>query len=437
MGLLGAIFVLPLLLVVTWRLDGGEFGLMTLLAARWWGLITAYLLVPYQYVEIGSRTWAVVGLSLGSILLGYFVIVSKRRDAPTKDLKFDGNGALYWRAYWSIFLVGAALFTIYLFNLLSRFGLSTMLESSHTIRLAISRGSIPTGFHYFYAFEMILPLAAFGYVRLRGEKPRLFALVASAGFASAALLATTARTNLTKSIIWALIVLYVSSDRLRFRVRDLRLVFTMIAVVLAVFSLMGNMLGKSYENSTLVSSGLVDISGPLQEVALPLHYSAGPLPTLDRLLEDTDPPVTWGALTFHPLAKVAEVFLPDYDAPSHIGEFYEIPYRFNVATFIDIGYKDFRLFGVALTGWILGILAGVVTLHARRMNKGSVCWTFAFSIVALVIFASPSSASYIKFSYWIQTAVLLWLGAKVDVAPKSSKALLHRSSPALSWSAPK
>lgn len=416
--------ILMALLPVAWRADDGQFDLLSFFLIRWWSLVALYAISPVPYTGIRSFTWLILFISVVSFTVGYLIVksgpggrqvhvaragMSTSGRVPSRS-SGEADGA-YWRTVHALFAVGAVVFAYYAINVVSQYGWTELALSPHRLRIDISQGDVPSGFHYFYVMELIAPLFVIGFLRFRERAPGRMLATTEVSLALSSLLATTARTNVTKSLVWTLLLAFwATSGQSRRRVANVGAIGAV--GVVGLFTLYGNFIGKSFANSA-VARLLGDGASPASRaLALPLHYNAGPLPGLDQFLHDPTIEHTWGALTFRPIAQVVGALSESYSAPSHIGEFYDIGVPFNVATWLDIMYKDFNVAGIAVLPFLLGVAAGAFAFY-RRQRPESLAVLFAHSWFAMVIFAAPTNAAFIKASYWLQLAILLLLARHV------------------------
>ena len=106
-------------------------------------------------------------------------------------------------------------------------------------------------------------------------------------------------------------------------------------------------------------------------------------------------------MIFLPIAKLAQIVFPEIEVPSHVLNFYDTPDSFNLATYLDVFYRDFGLAGVVICPWFFGVLSAYV-YYVYRVNKRSFWAIFAMSIIVLWTIASPFTAGFIKPSFWFQ-----------------------------------
>lgn len=423
-GLSGAVFAsaaFALLWRFIRRLDGRSLSPAGIYVLRWWLLVVLYCLNPLGYPHLSWQAWLAVILAVGCFAAGY-VLIRTTRPNNARSAWGEWAGSTeeripprLWKALLSVFTVGAGLYLVYAFQVAFRYGPQAAVLGPHQLRDAISDGHVPFGFHYLYFFELIPALTVLLGRRYRPTSAQRRILVVLGCFSAVALLGTTARTNAFKATVWAGVV-YLYTQRPRRMDRRIALLFGGgVVTLMFLFTAIGNNLGKSYENSAF-GGGRVSVSEWFRPLALPYHYNAAELPTLDALIHDPDRTLAFGAYTFNPIVSVLAAIVPDMSAPSHIGEFYSNPYPFNAATQLDVFIRDFGLVGVPVGSFVLGLCAGHLTLRFLRrrsdpMNLLLVTW------LAMVLNSSTGAAAFGKVSYLLQLLVILlirryWRGGR-------------------------
>jgi oligosaccharide repeat unit polymerase len=242
---------------------------------------------------------------------------------------------------------------------------------------------------------------AFLYVWLyRRETPWMMILVG--GFAAISLILTTAKVNIAKVMTWCIfLLLYLNIARLKVGRASVLAVITVI-LGFGLFVVLSTWGAEEFESSTWYR--YVPVSGYAGNLLYAYIYNTGQIPTLDQLLHDPGIEFQWGKLTLLPIAKVMGIVIPEFTVPSHIGTFYPIPFPFNVATYLDVMYKDFGLVGTLVLPFMLGWLISAVFI--RFLRTPSSFWFFYLNIIlSLWINASVSAAGHIKPVYWFQIGV--------------------------------
>lgn len=411
-GLPGAV-ISSAAFVLVWRfvrtLDGRSLSPVGIYVVRWWLLVVLYCLNPLGYPTLSGQAWFAVASAVLFFLLGYLVVRRKRLVTTWEGVaaKLGPVPPRLWLAIRLVFLAGLALYALYAIQVALRFGLLAIVLGPHQLRLSIANGDVPLGFHYLYLFEMVPALTVLVARRFVPTARQARWLVLMGGVATVALLGTTARTNVFKALVWAGVVYLYTSRPRRFDRRVAALVTAGVVALMFLFTAIGNNLGKTYENSVF-GSGAVAVPEWFRPLALPYHYNAAELPTLDAMLHDPELEHRYGLYTLNPMASVLALAVPDLDVPSHIGKFYSNPYPFNVATQLDVFVRDFGLIGVPVGSFFLGLLAGVITrLFARRPADWSAL--LLLSWMAMILNASTGAAAFAKVSYLVQLALILAL----------------------------
>lgn len=175
-------------------------------------------------------------------------------------------------------------------------------------------------------------------------------------------------------------------------------------VLLLTFQLMGSALGKTGQQALstgrvtpmLASSGLSDI----------YVYATAGVPAFLKLADsDNDQwpperipggqiigdynPQTFGSATFGPLVK----FVPGAQAWNPIAPFMDVGILTNVFTWFELPYRDFRLAGVVVFGFVMGFLS--TNMFIRRFRSARLYWIQAafFSTLFLSIFVAKISTA--------------------------------------------
>lgn len=392
------------------RLTGTWFTPLSHYALRWLFLVFLVEIDLVGYDKIMPLTWVVV--------IGSFLAFSCGSLLPM--MKYNRNRGVYnlgciqerlkssiekekmLRAIILLFVVGTIVFVIYLYNVNRTYGIFNFLASGQILRLALGEGDVPFGFHYLYVMEMVGPLCFLYYLLYRKETPKWLFVVLVISIVS--LFFTTGRTNIMKSIVWIVFVLLFFQLEILSLRKFAKIMGGLLGVVVGLFFISAVWTTKTFESTEIYSAK--EFSGITAPLLLPYFYMSVQLPVLDKLLNDPEVQHTWGKYTFLPIVKVSKLVFPDIQAPSHIGKFYDAPYSANVATYLDLMYKDFWFIGPVLIPALLGfissylfmwLLNGRVTLGIFMIN----------TILAMTIFSSTSSANYMKPSYWFQVCLLL------------------------------
>lgn len=413
-------------------------GLLTFALVRWsrstsriavlhncvWGL--AILLVGsglIVFMEAGTLAWLTLAAGLVAFNLGVWVAGLRRsRESPAAAVPaLHGPPALAGRAT-LIVLIGTygAAFVVYLSIIQARFGLATLILNPVAIRSSGGESyleSVPL------PVRLLLNLGpvVFALLALRTavDKPLPVGWrIAGLAFVVLSMLAMLQRVNLFMAVFWvaALLITQRSSatagrasvgagqvSRAKPSGVSPKVVVTSSAALVVIaflgFQVVGGALGK---NSSTIAVGTGNVSEILQETGLvsPFLYYTGGIPAFLQLTESTTkswppPPVrgelrmgdynpqTWGAATF---SKVFQVFPIVRAWPSN-NAFIDMGTPINVFTWLEPFYRDFRLVGVVVGGFVLGWSIGA--LYRRRFRSARWYWIQAafVSIVFLATFA--------------------------------------------------
>jgi oligosaccharide repeat unit polymerase len=401
-----------LFLWVSTRLTGAWFTPLSHYALRWLLLVFLVEINLVGYDEISSLTWWVVissflAFSCGALvplLKNHHLLAEQQPGNIQEGLRTSVDSAKFLKAIIVLFIFGALVFGVYLYNVNRTFGIGNFLESGQMVRIAIAGGATPVGFHYLYVMELVGPLCLLYYLINRQNTPKwLFILLI---FSVISLFFTTGRTNMTKALVWIFyIFLFFELQSLSLK-KLAKMMGGFITVIIGLFFLIGLWKHGQFESS---ANGEQRQSTPAAaSLLLPYFYMSVELPVLDKLLKDPGVQQEWGKLTFLPVIKVGKLILNDVKVPSHVGEFYDTPLPANIATYLDLMYKDFWLIGPIVLPAFLGfvssffftqLLCGRITLGLFMIN----------TILALTIFSSTSSANYMKPSYWFQMLVVVMI----------------------------
>jgi len=394
---------------VSCRLSGTWFTPLSHYALRWWFLVFLVELNLIGYDEISPLTWSVVIGSFLSFSCGALVPLVRNHcqratqscDHVKEGLRLSIDKPKFLRAIVVLFVMGIAAFCVYLFNVHRSFGILNFLISGQIVRIAISEGDTPTGFHYLYIMEMVGPLCFLYYLLDRKHASKWLFVIIFISVVS--LLFTTGRTNMTKALVWIFYV-YLFFEIQYLSIKKLTKTIGGLAIVIVGFFFL---IGLWKHGTFATSDSRADqSSAPAASLMLPYFYMSVELPVLDKMLKDPKIEQEWGKYTFLPVVKVSKLFFSDIKTPSHIGEFYDTPLPANIATYLDLMYKDFWLIGPIALPALLGffssffftkLLFGRVSLSVFMIN----------TVLAMTIFSSTSAANYMKPSYWFQVAVII------------------------------
>lgn len=358
-----------------------------------------YLWNPLKLSPISSSTLIAIAVALTCTTMGYAMVVLA---SPNSTVMADNRVELAKTAALALGLIGGAIFIIYLAaSGLAAGGLGALGEGIQAIRFNLGRGEIPLGFYYFYFLVPLVPLCALLF-RVT-KRHRYLVLLSVAGLL---LLATSGRTNVFQALIWASVCWFAwKASRFDFR-RILGLVgFALLAVI--IFSLVGNAVGKTYENSRL-SDSLGPQAPVPKTLALPILYVSGPIPALEMVLRSPSE-YAMGANSATQVAELVAFVQPSIARPQRIQDFVSIPYPFNVSTFISPLYRDFGWLGIPAGSILLGMILGMATVFWRRYPSIWSC--MAMGLASVVAASSSGDAVWTSKSLAASIIVILILHA--------------------------
>src|SRR6202521_2565892 len=223
-------------------------------AGAWITVIGLYSVDPFGLDQVTNYTWALFAVSFMAFAGGYALArplgigaANARRTsgfattAPTPAL------ARPLSRLWLVCLVfGAGLFMVYAYEIASIYGFSRSTLTA--LRVDLSLGPAPPGF-YFYVFAEPLVTLSVILALLKPSYRNVYLAIGALAIMS--LLATSGRANATFALLWAFSVFAIYQGP---RLIRLRLILTAVAsliVAFAIFSFLGNTVGKTYQNSYL------------------------------------------------------------------------------------------------------------------------------------------------------------------------------------------
>jgi oligosaccharide repeat unit polymerase len=365
---------------------GGRVGMTPLAgyAAAWITVIGMYMVDPLGLDQVTSYAWLLIGASFVTFVVGYSLAMSfgirpgkEKRTTTLGDATANPGIVRQVSGLWCVCLAaGVGLFSIYLYELASIYGLSGNTLSA--LRIDTSVSSPPPGFYFYVFAEPLVPmsvvLALFNPSR---RKPYL----ATAALATLALLATSGRANALFALLWAFCAFGIYQGSRLVRFKTALIAIATIVVALAIFQFLGDLVGKTYQHSYTYSVFGDQPPIPSQLVG-PYLYLEGPLPTLSAVVDDTNS-FGLGRFTFRPVLKVLAVFDHDVNVPSQFPDFQLIPYPFNVSTYLGYFYRDFGIAGVLLGPAIVGFFVGLLYAKWRqRPSPATLCLAAFAAVVA-------------------------------------------------------
>jgi oligosaccharide repeat unit polymerase len=386
-----ALLIVPVLTALAGlvhRLVHGKRVGMTPLAgysAAWITVFTLYLIDPLGLDQVSTYAWMLIGISSLALVLGYgcaIALAPKRSkwlridagDDPATNLATADPLKLLWLA---CLVAGSALFVLYVNQLVSLYGLS--VNTLQAFRINEGLGPVPIGFYFYIFAEPLVPISVVLWL-IRSKRRSGYLLTAA--FATVALLATTGRTNALYAVLWSLSAYALFQGSRLVRPRQLLVAATSLLLAFAIFQVLGENIGKTYEHSALFGrfGDQPPIPAPL---VVPYLYLEGPLPTFSAVVRDTD---SYGAgrYSFRPVYQFIAFFDHDITVPPHIQDFEAIPYPFNASTYLSSFYRDFGIVGVLFGPAVVGLIVGILYAGWRsRASPATLCLA-AFACVVTI-----------------------------------------------------
>jgi oligosaccharide repeat unit polymerase len=347
-----------------------------------WAVATvlyALRLLPYR-----NLSWLTAGLICGAVVAFAAGVPLGARIARRRQVSRGARediASITLAAWLSIALLMVTL-AVFLAQLVSRYGAARVLRISPEVKLYLSSGAGPLSATYVdvaVAATVMCALAA----ALASSGPRRRWLMAAAA-CSGTVYFSTSRGFIVVALIAGLVALVGA----RTKVDGRRLVATSLAaglIVLAMFIGLGDLLGKTYRNSTIGQFDNFFSRRPaVSSLALPYQDLSAGIPALDLLVGVS---TTWGrahgCATMPPACGVLrKLGVPVVRVPV-AGPFTRAPLPWNAYTFLDRFLIDG---GTALTlvlVAITGVLAGYFWARARAGSASGII-IYAISVPALV-----------------------------------------------------
>lgn len=369
--------------------------------------VTSFALVLCLFLWVKDHfQMASPSITVTSVLLSQLFIV------PLCILLFSPNTSTSWRfttifdvngqtqqiptlLLWLLLFLGFTALTIFaLYVNANKIFYGDIIHNLNLQRLKISQGIKPEFFYWFYLAEILPPiylLICWEYkVKSRARWVLLFLGVAC----TLSLFFTGAKVNFLKPIKFILMILLLKMWHHR-AMLTLRGVTSMILAVVIPMSLLLSYMVFSGDKASF------DVA--LQNIVL--RFSAQ-IAALDAVVSSKSPEYL-GLLMILPIAKVLSLF-DIADAPKHILPFYDIPFSWNVATYLEAGYRDFGLPGLFVIQFYFSVFVAAILWFAKY------CKTRSFSLVLFLLmtnfcFSAISIAPMIKPIYWFQIGMVILL----------------------------
>jgi hypothetical protein len=390
---------------------GGRVGVTPLAAYYFiWTLMTVLTVWnPLGFVPVGARTWGAVIVAAVSLTLGYAIGVlgaprgeGNVREAPPKPT----------RNLLVALLVGGGLLLLLFMSTLVRLGILIHPGVAlYNLRVSLGQGTTSSvGFYFFCCFQLAVPVAALLFYSTR--RIRYVFIAVTAGVA---LMLTSGRTKVTISLLWtaALLALLRNASSVRRR-QSIMLACARSACIL-IFALLGNAIGKTYDNSKPFgrygSSPQLPVS-----LVLPAYYLKGTLPTLDQILKTAGGEDGYRN-TARPALQLARFAGAPIEVPAKIQIYYSIREPFNLSTYLSPLWRDGRYVGLTLGSFLLGLRAGAAFRWWRMRPSHATLLLTALATVTCL--ATALDASYTELSVWLQVLCIGLMAKAARAAAKS------------------
>lgn len=345
-----------------------------------------YIANPFGLYRLSeSALWTII-LAIFSYIAGYgsLVVVARTRQPSnqncgnkhTIDENWDAVASL-WRLCRAAWL---SLFALYIFQI-HAYATSSLSGLLLTLRTDLdSGGSPPLGFYYFYFAQISVPLGTVLYLKSHRRRYLLWTI-----FAAAALVLTSGRSNVLAAVAAAAFIVMLRGP-VRLNRRRTATAVVSLLVLLGLFNLLGNSIGKTYQNSQLYAD--FGNHPPVATwLAQPLFYVAGTVPYFGEIVR-TEPSggTDHGANTMRPFLQLTALGIPSVTAPAKIQEFRDIPYATNLGTYLSPLYRDFGAVGVSIGSTMFGFFSALAWLAWRR--RGS---PFSLAVLGVVLIFNAGS----------------------------------------------
>lgn len=373
----------------------------------WIPAVSLYLWNPLHLYHLHAKTWGFLALGVVFFLLGYLTITYSRRghnSVPPPPRLTDHLTTSSLRAatrlWWVCTILGTVLFLIYVRSFATSFSPSAFGGRLLAVRSGLALGQVPAGFYYFYFYELLVPVS----MLLARLDPRHRVRYIAVGVASfLALILTTGRTNATETLLLVLFVFLFEQGHRQLRARGVARIALAAVGAVVLFLIVGTLIGKSYSNSSLRDGSLVQPTSLPQQLRLPYLYYVGSLPSFDQLATGQAHGLEHG-VTFRPVLQVAHVVDRSIHVPSNVQGFYQIPYPFNVSTYLAPLYTDLGGLGILLGSFLIGgVSAWTYRQWTQSPSPATLC---RVALVGSLAFNLVGSFGANELSWLLQFALL-------------------------------
>jgi oligosaccharide repeat unit polymerase len=346
------------------------------------GLFALHLL-PYAQIADETLLW----IAVASIAFVGAALVASRLPALRSPSRI-GAQQVEWAAALVLVtaLAGCALFVA---QAALDAGLRNALFTSQAVRQAVQDGAYAVTIKYLY---FAIAAAAMCSVAAGVVSERRWRWIAGAGAAVACTYFATGRSTVVVAGIAASVgFLLAAAPRLGLR----RLVLAAggaALMSLAIFMAMGQLIGKTYENSDLGSVRSFFTEHPRAEaLATPYMYASAPIGALNVLLRRPPEDKSDGCAMFSSVCSALSHAGLDTRPVPPIRPFTANPIPWNTYTALDDVIRDVGVTGVPIIFGMLGLVCGWLFAVAR----GGRPWAIAgYAVLSTAIITSPGANTF-------------------------------------------
>jgi len=362
----------------------------------WFFTLGLYHLRWVEYTPVRSYVWTLITLNLGMFGLGW--LLAYLFCAPTwsrRRLEFSTQWISPERLLKVIFLfffLGMIGLADFLWQVKATVGLNTYWDSPHEIRWEMQLGGALTERFQLFCWLNVacIVLGMFYLTVLKGSRRRaIWLIVIVSTFATFLVID---RSRFFCAALWTS---YVLAHARSWKARKVLTTGLVVGVLLMLqFFAIAAWIGKmAINNPELLGAATLDES--YFAFLSPYTYLTGNIPALQAYI-DSVPESTTGAMTFHPVFKVAHMVDPTIKVPDYVAEPYSIPMEFNTFTWLHPFYSDFGFAGILLGPWVVGLLAGLMYFQMRRSYSfyslyanGLLCYGLTLSVIGNQLTQGP------------------------------------------------
>lgn len=406
--------VIALLFMLSYKLTNDYFTPLSIYGSAWLFLFGAYALGWVDYIDVKTEIWFFVILSLITFSLGALIILlgSLRRQKLPK-LPTRPNWALiidrkrFERWIQILFIGGAIGFYEYVRVINKLFGIATFWQNPSAIRIGQSSPRFFAEFsssdYLLFHLNMLVVILCIAYIAIYSISLKQWWLVIIGFVSLSSTIAAAARTQFSVVLLWGFFFVYYLRPEQFSGYRVWLRLGTVFAVFFSFFNLIAQQLSKTVSTNILIQRSL-NLPAPFLYLADSYIYMTGSIPALQVFIQTTDE-LAWGKNTFLPIIKILARIFPNIDVPQEVLPFYNIPFAFNVTTYLNTFYNDWGYIGLLVGPFVLGMLAMLLYLAMRR--KSSFGLIFANSLMAYCLVYTIFNSRFITVYVW-EFALIGW-----------------------------